>query len=91
MCLRRLHDYGLRNDLCNKVGVAYMLIDELPGTPLLLKEPSNGQLRKVYDKWAGILCVLQTHPFDKIGSLCFQPNGEISLSYGHVFADGTIP
>ena len=83
----RLHDYGLRNGPCNKVGVAYMLIDELPGTPLLLKEPSNEQLRKVYDQLAGILCVFQTHSFEEIGSLCFQSNGEVSV--GPIVGDRT--
>ena len=83
----RLHDYGLRNDPCNKVGVAYMLIDELPGTSLLLKEPSNKQLRKVYDQWADILCVLQMHPFEEIGSVCFQSNGDISV--GPIVGDRT--
>ena len=83
----RLHDYGLRNDPCNKVGVAYMLIDELPGTSLLFKEPSNEQLRKVYDQWADTLCVLQMHPFEEIGSLCFQSNGDISV--GPIVGDRT--
>ena len=64
-----------------------MLIDELPGTPLLLKEPSNEQLRKVYDQWADILCVLQMHPFEEIGSVCFQSNGDISV--GPIVGDRT--
>ncbi|KAB8226123.1 glycosyl hydrolases family 31-domain-containing protein [Aspergillus novoparasiticus] len=45
----KLHDYGLRNDPHNDVGVAYMLIDELPGIPLLHKQPSVEELRRVYD------------------------------------------
>jgi len=83
----RLHDYGLRNDPRNEVGVAYMLIDELPGTPLLLKDPSSEHLRKVYSQWASILCTLQMHPFEKIGSLLFQSNGEISV--GPITGDRT--
>ena len=83
----RLHDYGLRNDPSNEVGVAYMLIDELPGTPLLFKDPSNEQLRKVYDQWTDILYTLQLHPFEKIGSLSFQSNGEISV--GPMIGDRT--
>lgn len=39
----RLHDYGLRNDPNNEVGAAYMLIDELPGAPLLNLKPSEEQ------------------------------------------------
>lgn len=83
----RLHDYGLRSDPHNEVGVAYMLIDELPGTPLLLKEPSTEQLRKVYDQWAGILHTIQMYPFEKIGSLSSQSNGEISV--GPIVGDRT--
>lgn len=73
----RLHDYGLRSDPRNRVGVAYMLIDELPGTPLLLKEPSDKQFRKVCSQWADILGAFRTRPFEQIGSLSFQSNGEI--------------
>lgn len=93
----RLHYYILRNDPRNEVGFAYMLIDELPGMPLLLKEPSNEQFRKVYDQWASMLSTLQTHPFEKIGSLWSQPNGEISVGpivgdrTGTFFTDGAIP
>ncbi|KAJ5569973.1 uncharacterized protein N7459_009403 [Penicillium hispanicum] len=83
----RLHGYGLRNDPGNEVGVAYMLIDELPGTPLLLKNPSGDELRQVYEQWADILNTLQTHPFERIGSLWPQSNGEISV--GPIMGDRT--
>lgn len=83
----RLHGYGLRNDPYNDVGVAYMLIDELPGTPLLYKQPSAENFQKVCDQWASILCDLQTRPFDQIGCLTFQSNGEISV--GAIVGDRT--
>lgn len=83
----RLHDYGVRNDPCNTVGVAYMLIDELPGTPLLLKEPSDEQFRKVCSQWADVLCTLRMYPFEQIGTLSFQSNGEISV--GPIVGDRT--
>lgn len=37
----RVYDYGLRGDPMNDVGVAYMLIEELPGTPLLFLDPKG--------------------------------------------------
>lgn len=83
----RLHDYGLRNDPTNGVGVAYMLIDELPGTPFLNMEPSEEQSRKVYKKYAEILRVIHEHPLEQIGALSFQPDG--SFSVGPIVGDRT--
>ncbi|KAJ5719080.1 hypothetical protein N7493_007535 [Penicillium malachiteum] len=75
----KLHASGLRNDPSNEVGVACMLIDELPGTPLMLKTPSREQLGKVYDQWVDILRRFYANPFDKAGALKFQQNGRIEL------------
>ncbi|KAJ5832207.1 hypothetical protein N7474_000518 [Penicillium riverlandense] len=83
----QLHDYGLRNDPSNEVGVAYMLIDELPGTPLLYLKPSEDQLRKVYKRYAEILCVIHEHPFEQIGCLSFQSDGNIGI--GPIVGDRT--
>ncbi|EPS30806.1 hypothetical protein PDE_05758 [Penicillium oxalicum 114-2] len=83
----RLHDYGLRNDPNNEVGVAYMLVDELPGTPFLNLEPSEEQSRKVYERYAEILSVIHKHPFQQIGALSFQLDG--SLSVGPIVGDRT--
>ncbi|KAL4927862.1 uncharacterized protein BDV17DRAFT_292138 [Aspergillus undulatus] len=41
-----LYKYALQNDPCNGVVVAYMLIDELPGKPLLYEGPSEEQYKK---------------------------------------------
>lgn len=92
----RLYGLGLQNDPGNEVSVASMLIDELPDTALLLKQPfaSSEQLRKVYDQWSGILCTLHKYPFEKIGSLVLgsQPNGDV-ISVGPIVGDrtGTFP
>lgn len=82
----KLHSYGLRNDPRNEVGVAYMLIDELPGTPLMLQTPSEEQLGKVYSQWADVLLCLRAHPFDKAGALALQ-NGQIQI--GPIVGDRT--
>ncbi|BAE58853.1 hypothetical protein AFCA_006408 [Aspergillus flavus] len=75
----KLHDYSLRNDRQNNVGVAYMLIDELPGIPLLHKRPSVEELRRVYDSYAKILSTLQGFPFHRIGCLSFRQDGDIHV------------
>jgi hypothetical protein len=87
----KIHGYGLRNDPQNEVGVAYMLIDEMPGRPLLYLDPTPDQLRKVYSNLARILHTLGEHQFDKIGSLTYNSNGEICV--GHIAGDrtGTLP
>ncbi|KAL4798216.1 hypothetical protein BDV19DRAFT_29079 [Aspergillus venezuelensis] len=77
----RISDFGLQNDASNEVGAAYMLIDELTGTPSLYKdpEPSVEQVQKVYDQWADIQCILQRHPVNEIGTLLFQPDDKIAV------------
>ncbi|KAJ4303441.1 hypothetical protein N0V90_002335 [Kalmusia sp. IMI 367209] len=73
----RLHMYGQRNDLTNDVGVAYMLINELPGRPFNQLHASEAQLNKVYSQLADILSDLSKHPFDRIGSLTLSTSGGI--------------
>ena len=75
----KLYDFGLRNEPEIKVGVAYMLIEELPGTPLLLPSPSEEQLRKLYKSYADILCTIYKYPIDQIGALSLQPDGTICI------------
>ncbi|KAJ5712880.1 uncharacterized protein N7483_010061 [Penicillium malachiteum] len=83
----KLHGYGLRNDPSNEVGVACMLIDELPGTPLMLKNPSREQLGKVYDQWVDILLRFHAYPFDEAGALAFRQTGQIEV--GPMIGDRT--
>lgn len=83
----RLHDYGLRDDPSNGVGVAFMLISEVPGKPLNQLNPSKAQLIKVYDQLAGLYVKLSQHPFNQIGSLTINCGGEIDL--GPITGDRT--
>ncbi|KAI0114014.1 hypothetical protein GGR51DRAFT_556511 [Nemania sp. FL0031] len=87
----RLHDYGLRGDPQNEVGVAYMIIDKLPGRPFNSATASQEEKSKVLGQWAEVLCKLAQHPFEKIGSLQFEANGEINV--GPIASDrtGTLP
>lgn len=64
----RLHGYGLRGDAKNEVGVAYMIIDKLPGKPFNPYTASGEQKSKVWRQWAKVLDVLGQHQLDAIGS-----------------------
>ncbi|KAI1502073.1 hypothetical protein F5X99DRAFT_172209 [Biscogniauxia marginata] len=87
----QLHGYGLRTDPQNEVGVAYMIIDKLPGRPFNSGTASTEQKSKVLAQWADILCILGKHPFDKIGSLMFDADDAIKV--GPIASDrtGTLP
>ncbi|KAI0863577.1 hypothetical protein F4860DRAFT_68268 [Xylaria cubensis] len=87
----RLHGYGLRGDPNNEVGVAYMLIDRLPGRPYNPGTASPEQKLEVLHQWANVLCALEKQPFDKVGSLQFDADGEVRI--GPIASDrtGTLP
>ncbi|KAF5006090.1 hypothetical protein FDECE_7508 [Fusarium decemcellulare] len=87
----RLYGYGLRGDARNEVGVAYMLIDKLPGKPFDSGSASDDQRSKVLNGWAKVLSTLSTRPFDRIGSLKFAADGTIKI--GAIASDrtGTLP
>ncbi|KAI9748530.1 MAG: hypothetical protein M4579_007198 [Chaenotheca gracillima] len=73
----RLHAFGLRNHPSNDVGVAYMLIDELPGRPFIADVVSLEQKQKVFAALARILTRLEESPLERIGSLTFGLAGEV--------------
>ncbi|KAK1765081.1 methylglyoxal reductase (NADPH-dependent) [Phialemonium atrogriseum] len=75
----RLHEYGLRGDPRSEVGVAYMIIDKLPGQPFDPWAASERQKSKVLGQWADVLCTLGKHPLDKIGSFKFEADGAIEV------------
>ncbi|KAI8681998.1 AN1-type domain-containing protein [Fusarium keratoplasticum] len=75
----RLHGYGLYDDPQNKVGVAFMLIDKMPGRPFNSLSASKEQKTKVLGQWADILCTLSSHPFQESGSLRFDNDGTIKV------------
>ncbi|CAK7233480.1 hypothetical protein SBRCBS47491_008623 [Sporothrix bragantina] len=83
----RLHGFGLR------VGVAYMLIDKLPGQPFEAHAATAEQTAKVLDQWAGMLCALGEQPLDKMGSLVYVDQTKGKSIVGPVAGDrtGTLP
>lgn len=87
----KLHGYGLRDDPANDVGVAYMLIERLPGQPFDAHAASQQQKDKVLGQWAEVLCALGGHTFSSLGSLQFMSDGTVDV--GPVASDrtGTLP
>jgi len=65
----KVYGFELRHDPTNDVGVAYILIDELPGKPLLSFDVTDDQAQTAYSDLAGILGRLAEHPFNHVRSL----------------------
>ncbi|KAI0458039.1 hypothetical protein F5B21DRAFT_461072 [Xylaria acuta] len=87
----KLHGFGLRGDPRNEVGVAYMIVDRLPGRPFNVGIASPEQKSKVLCQWADMLCKLGKHPFNEIGSLQFDSDRAVKI--GPIASDrtGTLP
>ncbi|KAF7555971.1 hypothetical protein G7046_g6436 [Stylonectria norvegica] len=88
----RLYGYGLRGDDTNEVGVAYMIIDKLPGKPFDRFTASVEQKSKVWRQWAEVLDVLGHHEFNAVGSLEFGEDKE-TIEVGPVAGErtGSLP
>lgn len=75
----RAFGYGISASSENHgVGVSFMLIEELPGTPWNVQSRAvtfGDKRAKVWDGLADILIELKNHPFPKAGSLCWQSSG----------------
>lgn len=75
----RAFDYGIASDRNNKVGVSYILMEQMPGEPWNLQGPHGKRFadyndkEKVWDGLVDILIELQRHPFPKAGSLLSGP------------------
>lgn len=83
----KLGGFGLKGDPANPVGVAFMLIERLPGRPFDGTSATEGQRKKVYGQLSDVLACLSNHPFDRIGSLTLASDG--SLLLGPVVGDRT--
>ena len=67
------------------VGVAFLLIEELPGKPWLYggtpanDEKTRYEKAKIWDQLAGILAELARHPSPRAGSLCLNDSARIQV------------
>ncbi|KAL4807723.1 hypothetical protein BDV18DRAFT_158928 [Aspergillus unguis] len=71
----RAFGYGIAGDEDNKVGLSYILIEEMPGKPWNGQGPhgkrsaDNNDKEKIWNGLADILIELKRHPFHQAGSL----------------------
>ncbi|KZF19250.1 hypothetical protein L228DRAFT_251364 [Xylona heveae TC161] len=76
----RAFDYGIAGENKNKIGVSYILMEEMPGKPWNMQGPRGKRSADDKDKervWKGladILIELQNHPFPRVGSLLPGPS-----------------
>lgn len=75
----RVFDYSIAGDVGNKVGVSYILMEEMAGRTWNMQGPNGKRFADDKDKervWNGladILIELKRHPFSKVGSLLPGP------------------
>lgn len=64
----RMFDWACESDPENTVGVGYILMEKLHGTPLDWRGATAAQREKVMRQLADILLEIERHPFDRLGS-----------------------
>lgn len=64
-----LFDWACESDPANAVGVGYILMEKLQGTPLDWQGATTAQREKVVRQLADIMLEIERHPFDRLGSL----------------------
>lgn len=65
----RIFDWACESDPANTIGVGYILMEKLHGTPLDWQAASTSQREKVVQQLADIMLEIEKHPFDRLGSL----------------------
>lgn len=65
----RVFDWACESDPANTVGVGYILMEKLHGTPLDWQGATATQKEKVVRQLADIMLEIERHPFDRLGSL----------------------
>ncbi|OAQ98036.1 hypothetical protein LLEC1_01433 [Akanthomyces lecanii] len=65
----RIFDWACESDPENTIGMGYILMEKLHGTPLDWQAASTTQREKVVQQLADIMLELEKHPFDQLGSL----------------------
>lgn len=65
----RVFGWACESDPANTVGVGYILMEKLQGTPLDWQGATTTQREKVVRQLADIMLEIERHPFDGLGSL----------------------
>ncbi|KAL1851053.1 hypothetical protein Daus18300_012662 [Diaporthe australafricana] len=74
----RVFDWACESDPANTVGVGYILMEKLRGTPLDWQGATTAQREKVVRQLADIMLEIERHPFSRLGSLLMMkaPSGD---------------
>ncbi|KAG6063248.1 hypothetical protein E4U32_001457 [Claviceps aff. humidiphila group G2b] len=65
----RVFDWACESDPTNTIGVGYILMEKLNGTPLRWQRATASQKEKIVRQYADIMLEIARHPFDKLGWL----------------------
>ncbi|KAG6063247.1 hypothetical protein E4U32_001456 [Claviceps aff. humidiphila group G2b] len=65
----RVFDWACESDPTNTIGVGYILMEKLNGTPLHWQRATASQKEKIVRQYADIMLEIERHPFDQLGSL----------------------
>ncbi|KAG6047686.1 hypothetical protein E4U39_000208 [Claviceps sp. Clav50 group G5] len=65
----RVFDWACESDPTNTIGVGYILMEKLNGTPLHWHSATASQKEKIVRQYADIMLEIERHPFDQLGSL----------------------
>ena len=76
----RAFAYGLASNPQNAVGVSYILMEALPGTPYYSSAATPEEKESIFSQLADILIEISKHPLLLAGSL-IQSNGDIEVSF----------
>ncbi|KAG6004502.1 hypothetical protein E4U43_000726 [Claviceps pusilla] len=65
----RVFDWACESDPTNTIGVGYILVEKMPGTPLQWQSATAVQKEKIVRQLAEIMLEIERHPFEQLGSL----------------------
>jgi aminoglycoside phosphotransferase (APT) family kinase protein len=65
----RVFDWACESDPTNTIGVGYILMEKMHGTPLEWQSATATQKEKIVRQLADIMLEMERHPFDQLGSL----------------------
>lgn len=65
----RVLDWVCESDPTNTIGVGYILMEKISGTPLEWQSATATQKERIVRQLADIMLEIERHPFDQLGSL----------------------
>ncbi len=73
----RIFDWACESDPLNTVGVGYILMEKLQGSPLDWQKATAAQREKVVWQLADVMIEIERHPFEALGSLVAAPRDKM--------------